>query len=170
LTRHEQIARLSAEVAELRDRLNASQIEDLGEVVEQYMRTADDTWLAYLRGAARNIAGDSTKSRKASLTGLRALGREHIWRLRTLDGVPRRPALLRGVPHTIPGGELDAALIAAGFAAQHMTIKAGRVLLGPVGHSGPRTSVHVDDPQTKTKLVITPLGLAVLDLLDGEEG
>jgi hypothetical protein len=30
--------------------------------------------------------------------------------------------------------------------------------------------VHVDDPQTKTKLVITPLGLAVLDLLDGEEG
>lgn len=106
---------LSRTVAQLGERLNAHQAQDLAELVEQCLRSSDERWLEYLRRAAKQVAAKQgvDPERHVIIRRLRDLTPEHVDRLRGLASAGREP-----LPPMHDGpGTVDDALIGAGFAS-----------------------------------------------------
>ncbi len=151
---------VSRRVDQLRDALTDAQRQDLGEVVEQTLRSADEEWLAFLRNAAADVvaAPRGNGSRHVALRRLRDLMPAHV---RALQRLAARPAEFTdkhvGLRKQEPSADQEV-LIAEGFAKITVNVSGG----GGGGRASIAPAQRV--VQTDT-LRVTSLGHMALRLL-----
>ncbi len=145
----EKVEETRREAREMGGRLSAAQVEELGQLFEQYMASLDEDWLEHLRRVARGVVrGDSPAfTRRVIITNLRGLGPEHVEALRELvDRAGQGEGY--GRIDNLPDRRLDLvvpALAGAGF-LDNVTVRMDGLLT----------------------LRVTPLGRVALRLLDSE--
>lgn len=122
-----------ARAAELRATLSDQQKEQVGMILEEYVRAADERWLEHLRAAVRGTIGGSgsvaSATRKVVLSHLSSLSHEHLTSLRRLMVVGKGGYYGLSEKDPLTGQELmspeiESALVSVGF-IEHERVDGG---------------------------------------------
>ncbi len=162
--------KLNDEIADLRERLEESQLEDLSELFEHWMRTSDEEWLRHLRAAIRGTVTQRVEraNRKAIIAALRMLGPAHVNHLNLLaksrplaDRVLRRSSSRDhwGWMLTPELKAVRAVLVAVGFARYEVSVDEDP-MAGRAPSHFPKSRIGGHD-----NVAITQLGYQALDML-----
>lgn len=111
---------LRRRVDDLDQRLRQSQVEQLGRLFEEYMRSLDGEWLTWLRAAAKGVVseGDSDERHRVVIGSLRSLTPAHVRELLRLTSVAPRAQFQGLSASEIEVAEAcHSALLATGFVA-----------------------------------------------------
>lgn len=136
----------------LRGTLSTTQIDQLGVLFEDYMRSSDADWTGVVLRAVRAVVKDAVDegTRRTIIGRLPSLSSAHLRELQRLKDKPERarPRLGRRLPEV--------------SALQVVLLQAGLIREAPAADDPPTGARLGEPPKPETELRITSLGLAAL--------